>query len=287
MEGVLLIDKPKGWTSTRVVEEVRSKLGTKVGHTGTLDPIATGLMILLTGRSTRFAWIIQQLPKTYRVTGILGIVTDTYDLDGRVVERRNVNVSCEDVGRALERFRGEIVQVPPPFSAKRIKGRRAYELARRGERPDLKPVKVSVYKLELLECRLPEFTVLTEVSSGTYVRSLIHDIGEALSCGAAVKDLVRTRVGPFSLEEAVPLEEFLTSEDPRKFIRPVDEGLQFLPVVSLDHFQGKRVLNGNSVLLKGKEVEGYVRIYIDNVFVGIGTAKGGVLKPERIIPPKT
>lgn len=287
MEGILLVTKPKGWTSTRVVEEVKKKLRTKVGHTGTLDPIATGLMVLLTGRATRFTWIIQELPKTYEVTGLLGVITDTYDLDGRVVERREVKVSCGEVEKVLERFRGEIEQVPPPFSAKKVKGKRAYELARKGLKFELKPVKVKVHRLELIGCDIPEFTVLAEVSRGTYVRALIHDIGQVLSCGAAVKDLTRTKVGPFSLGEAVSLEDFLSSERPEDFVKPVEEGLSFLPAVSLDRFQGKRVMSGNQVFIGERDVSGYVRLYVDGVFVGVGLARGGVLKPERLMVPKT
>jgi tRNA pseudouridine55 synthase len=287
MDGVLLVDKPKGWTSTRVVEEVREKLKTKVGHTGTLDPIATGLLVLLTGRATRFAWIFQGLPKTYRVVGLLGITTDTYDLDGKVLERREVKVSCEDIEGVLEEFRGTIEQVPPPFSAKKVKGRRAYDLARKGIKPDLKPVKVTVYRLELLRCEPPEFTVLAEVSSGTYVRTLIHDIGRRVSCGAAVKDLVRTAVGPLSLEEAVPLEEFLSSKNPEAFVRPVNEGLNFLPSVNLNAFQGRKVLTGNQVLVEDRDREGYVRILVDGNFIGVGFVRGGVLKPERLLVPKS
>lgn len=287
MDGVLLINKPKGWTSTRVVEEVRRRLKTKVGHTGTLDPIATGLLILLTGRATRFTWIFQELPKAYRVVGLLGVITDTYDMDGNVVEEREVKVSCQEIESVLGEFRGEIEQIPPPFSAKKIRGRRAYELARKGVKPDLKPVRVKVYRLELEECRIPEFTVFTDVSSGTYVRTLIHDIGQRLSCGAAVKDLVRMAVGPLTLDRAVDLEEFLRSDRPESYLMPVEEGLGFLPSINLNTFQGRRVMNGNQVLVEDRESEGYIRIYIDGKFVGVGFLRGGVLKPERLIVPKT
>ncbi len=287
MDGVLLINKPKGWTSTGVVEEVRRRLKTKVGHTGTLDPIATGLLILLTGRATRFTWIFQELPKAYRVVGLLGVITDTYDMDGNVVEEREVKVSCQEIESVLGEFRGEIEQIPPPFSAKKIRGRRAYELARKGVKPDLKPVRVKVYRLELEECRIPEFTVFTDVSSGTYVRTLIHDIGQRLSCGAAVKDLVRMAVGPLTLDRAVDLEEFLRSDRPESYLMPVEEGLGFLPSINLNTFQGRRVMNGNQVLVEDRESEGYIRIYIDGMFVGVGFLRGGVLKPERLIVPKT
>lgn len=281
--GILLIDKPKGITSTKVVEKVRKRLKTKVGHTGTLDPIATGLLILLVGKATRFSWIFLNMDKTYRVKALLGIKTDTYDLEGEVLESREVKVSCEDLVKATDIFVGEIEQTPPPFSAKKVKGKRAYSLARKGLTPELKPVRVKVYEIELISCEIPEFELRIKVSSGTYVRSLIHDIGKELSTGAVVKELVREEIGPFSLKDSVSLKDFLNSEDPWDYVIPVEEALSFLPKVSLDYFNGKKVLSGNPVLVGNGVKEGYVRIYIDDTFVGIGLLRSGVLKPERLL----
>lgn len=283
MDGVVLISKPKGLTSTRVVEKVRKRLKVKVGHTGTLDPIARGLLVLTVGKATRFSWIFTGLEKGYRVRGILGVITDTYDLEGEVLLRKEVRVGCGEVERVLEEFRGEIEQVPPPFSAKKVGGKRSYRLARKGLRPDLKPVKVKIYHIELTWCQIPEFEVYARVSSGTYMRSLINDIGNKLSSGAAVKDLTRESVGPFTLREAVELEEFLASEDPERFVLPIDDALGFLPRVSLDYFSGKKVLSGNPVLVSNQLPEGYVRIYIDETFVGVGSYRSGVLRPERLL----
>ncbi len=284
-DGILLIDKPKGLTSTRVVEKVRRKLKTKVGHSGTLDPLATGLLILLIGRATRFSWMFLNMDKTYLVKARLGVKTDTYDVEGNVIDEREVNVSCQEVEKALSRFVGEIEQVPPPFSAKKVQGKRAYKLARRGKNPQLKPVKVKIYELQLLECIPPHITIRMKVSSGTYVRSLINDLGESLSSGAVVEGLVREEVGPFSLSDAVPLERFLEADNPWDFVLPVERAFSFLPKVSLDYFNAKKVLNGNPVLVKEK-AEGYVTIYIDDTFVGIGKVKSGVLKPERLLIPE-
>ncbi len=284
MDGVLLIDKPKGLTSTRVVEKVKKKLKLKVGHTGALDPVATGLLILLTGKATRFSWLFLNMEKTYRVTGLLGVITDTYDITGNVEEEREVNVSCEDIKKVLEDFKGEIEQTPPPYSAKKVGGVRAYELARKGIRVQLKPVKVSIYEIELKRCEIPEFEIVARVSSGTYMRTLIHDIGQKLSCGATMKDLTRLKVGDFSLDDAVSLEEFMKSENPKSFIIPIEKALEFLPKISLDYFYGKRILNGNPVLIGDYDKEGYVRIYIDEQFIGVGSIKSGILKPERLIP---
>ena len=286
MDGLLILSKPSGLTSSQVVEKVRKRLRTKAGHTGTLDPLARGVLLVLLGKATRFSWIFTELKKRYRVRGRLGIETDTYDVEGNVLREREVSVSCDQLREVLQSFRGEIEQTPPPFSAKKVGGKRAYRLARRGVKPPLKPVRVRVYEIELLSCEIPHFEVEVLVSSGTYVRSLIHDAGQKLSTGAIVTELIRTQVGPFGLDAAVDLDRFLKDENPRRFVVPVEEGLSFLPAVSLDRFRGERILHGNPVPLGG-EGEGYVRIYIDDLFVGVGKLSGGILRPERLIPPKT
>ncbi len=285
MDGVLIVNKPSGITSTRVVEKVRRKLKTRVGHTGTLDPLADGLLILLIHRATRFSWLFLGMDKGYRVSARLGVETDTYDMEGTVLRETEVSLSCEQLEKTLGEFTGEIEQVPPPFSAKKVRGKRAYRLARKGIKPDLKPVRVKVYRIELLRCRIPEFEISVLVSSGTYVRSLIHDIGRRLSTGAVVERLTRVRIGPFTLDSAVDLESFLRSEDPWRHVIPVEKALSFLPAVDLDSFSGERVLHGNPVLLS-EPTEGYVRIYVDRTFVGVGKAENSVLKPERLLLPE-
>ena len=170
---ILLLDKPRGFTSFQLVDTVKKKFKlNKVGHTGTLDPIATGLLILLLEEATRFAEFFVRLPKTYITKIVLGAITDTYDAEGTILERRDVNVSCEDVAKVLPNFTGRILQKPPPYSAKKIGGVRAYELARRGLEVPLKPVEVEVYRAKLLECNLPQVVLEFEVSGGTYIRSL-------------------------------------------------------------------------------------------------------------------
>ncbi len=283
MDGLLPVDKPKGITSTRVVELVRKKIRKKVGHTGTLDPIATGLLLLLVGRATRFSWLFLGLDKTYEVVGRLGITTDTYDMEGKVVSESEVKVSCEEVRNVLPQFTGVIEQVPPRFSAKKVKGKRAYKLARKGKPIELKPVRVSVYSLELLECRIPEFKVRTTVSSGTYIRTLIHDIGRSLGCGATVSELKRTAINGFRVEDAPTLEDLLKFNEPENFVIPIDKALSFLPSVSLNLSQGKKLLQGSSILLNDESLDGYVRIYTEGKFIGVGLLKGGTLKPERLL----
>ena len=284
MDGVLLIDKPKGLTSARVVEKVKRNLKTKAGHTGTLDPIATGLLVILTGRATRFAWIFQSLDKGYLTDALLGITTDTYDVEGKIIERREVKVDCEEVRRTVEGFRGEILQTPPPFSAKKIGGKRAYRLARKGKEPELKPIKVNIKEIKLTNCSPPRFSFYCLVSSGTYIRSLVNDIGLKLGTGAVIENLRRTQVGVFRINDAVALEEFLSSENPFRYLIPIESALSFLPEVRVDTFTGDRVLKGMSVVLKGFSIEGNVRIYVDDKFVGVGLVRSGVLKPERLIP---
>ncbi|NPA32993.1 MAG: tRNA pseudouridine(55) synthase TruB [Aquificae bacterium] len=286
MEGALLIDKPKGLTSTRVVEEVKRKLRVKkVGHTGTLDPIATGLLILLVGRATRFAQFLINFPKTYEFTLRFGAQTDTYDAQGKITKRYEGELKCEKLRSVLEEFRGEIEQVPPPFSAKKVKGRRAYELARKGKPVELKPVKVKVYSLELLECdeAQKKARLLAELSSGAYVRSLAHDIGQRLGIGAFVEELRRTKVDEISVEEAVSLEEFLSSERPERFLIPVDNLFRIIPEVRLSSFDAGKILKGQSILVRERDYEGLVKIYDNGKFIGIGELRGGVLKPKRLL----
>ncbi|RTZ67906.1 MAG: tRNA pseudouridine(55) synthase TruB, partial [Aquificaceae bacterium] len=173
--GLIAVNKPKGLTSTEVLNRIKKKFGvSKVGHTGTLDPFAEGLLILLFGKATRLAEYYQKLPKRYIAGGILGIETDTYDITGNVVRQTQGNYpSREEFEGIVNTFRGEILQVPPPFSAKKVRGRRAYKLARKGKSINLQPVKVKIYEIHLLEYNPPRFTLDVKVSGGTYIRSLI------------------------------------------------------------------------------------------------------------------
>lgn len=206
----MLVDKPKGLTSSRVVELMRRKLKVKAGHTGTLDPIATGLLIVLTGRRTKEASSFLTLNKSYEVKARLGMQTDTFDCDGKILQQNDVTITKEEVEEVLKGFRGEIWQVPPPFSAKKLAGHKAYELARKGVSVEVPPKKVSIYSLKLEEFQFPYFTFDCDVSSGFYVRSLVHDIGKKLSVGAMVVEVRRTGVGHYRVEQAKKLEEILS-----------------------------------------------------------------------------
>lgn len=207
--GVLLLDKPAGLTSFGLVDRVRRwSKAKKVGHTGTLDPFATGLLVLCLGKATRLAYYITAWDKEYEGTICLGKETDTDDATGEVILEGDVaGVSAEDVERALERFRGEIQQLPPRFSAKKLAGVPSYKKARRGESVDLQPATVQIHELELKEVEIPLIRFRARCSKGTYMRSLARDLGKVLGCGAHLAELRRVAVGHLRVEEALKWEE--------------------------------------------------------------------------------
>jgi tRNA pseudouridine55 synthase len=282
--GVLAVDKPKGLTSTEVLNRIKKRFGiARVGHTGTLDPFAEGLLLLLLGKATRLAEYYQRLPKRYIAVGLLGVETDTYDITGNVTERRKgAFPSHARMEEIIASFKGEILQVPPPFSAKKIKGRRAYKLARKGVRFELKPVKVKVYEIRLLDYNPPRFTVEVKVSGGTYIRSLIRDIGLKTSLGATTESLKRTAIGNITLDMAHSLEEILNRDDLRELLLPPDVGLDF-PKVELEPNLLRLLKNGVFIPLKEKFEEGtLLRVYSPKGFVAIGRVVEGKLKPEKV-----
>ena len=281
---VLLVDKPKGITSFKVVEKVKKNFGLrKVGHTGTLDPIATGLLILLIEEATRFSEFFLRLTKTYVATAMLGVMTDTYDAEGRVLEVRNVDVSCEDVERVMAEFVGRITQRPPPFSAKKIGGVRAYQLARKGIELELKPVEVEIYRARLVECAIPKVVFEFEVSAGTYIRSLVNDIGLRLGCGAHIAELRRTKVGDWSVSMALSYERLETIQDLWGVAIPVDQALNFLPAVKLN-WKEYRLFRNGAKIRSPIQCFGYVRVFSEEGFLGVGLCEGGFLKPYRLMP---
>ncbi len=283
LSGLLLVDKPKGPTSMEVVESVRSRFGIKAGHAGTLDPIATGLLLVLVGEATKFSQFFTGLDKAYTTVAKLGEITDTYDAEGELVESRSVMVSCEELKEALGRFTGKILQKPPPFSAKRLGGKRAYQLARKGLKVDIKPVEVHVYRAELLSCNMPFVELFFEVSSGTYIRSLVHELGLNLSCGAHVVELRRLRVGDFKVDMAVTLSRLLSIEDIGGLLIPVDEALSFIPKISLGGELSRRIKHGSVVRLRENLEKTFVRLYENDHFLGVGLIEGNTLRPYRLM----
>ena len=280
---LLMVNKPKGITSTEVLNKIKEKFNLKkVGHTGTLDPFAEGLLILLLGRATRLAEYYQKLPKTYIATGLLGITTDTYDITGKVLKRVEGKYPSKDtLEEVLKTFVGEIDQQPPPFSAKKIRGKRAYNLARKGLKVELEPVKVKIYSLRLLDYKPPRFTIQTTVSGGTYIRSLIKDIGDKLSLGATTQELLRTAVGGLSIEKAYKLDVILNSEHVEDFLLPPWIGLPY-PTIEVDRQRAFKLKNGQFIEIDTSQNEERFLIFSEGEFVGIARTFKGKLKPERI-----
>lgn len=252
ISGVLVVDKPVGLTSHDVVQIVRK--GTNIrraGHTGTLDPRASGVLVILIGPAVRLSEYVSASDKRYQAVIRLGASTDTYDADGRIVSTASVeSISEEAFEEALTSFVGEIEQVPPPYSAVKVKGRKAYEMAREGEEVDLAPRKIMVYSLELLEWAPPEAVIDIYCSSGTYVRSLAHDLGEKLGCGAHLIGLRRTKSGRFTLRDAVPLRRLREAfEDGNwyQYLIPAAEALSDWPAIELTHEQVEAVRHGHRI----------------------------------------
>jgi len=251
VHGVVNMNKPAGMTSHDVVDAVRRILGVqRIGHTGTLDPQATGVLPLCIGRATRIAQFLTQADKEYLMTLRLGITTDTLDAAGRETGRAEVEVSREAVEALLPRFVGEIQQVPPLYSAKKYRGERLYRLARRGEDVPRDPISVRVYSLTMLEFASPRVRLQVTCSKGTYARTLCDDLGRLLGCGGHLQDLVRTRSGRFALESTVTLETLEGCvRDGRlgEVLIPMAEALAHLPAVRLAPEAGPRLLQGNAV----------------------------------------
>jgi tRNA pseudouridine55 synthase len=251
ISGVLVVDKPIGLTSHDVVQIVRK--GTNIrraGHTGTLDPRASGVLVILIGPAVRLSEYVSASDKRYQAIVRLGASTDTYDADGRITASAPVTISEEQFEEALGQFIGEIEQVPPPYSAVKVKGRKAYEMARDGEDVELTPRKIKVYNLELLEWAPPEAVIDVYCSSGTYVRSLAHDLGNALGCGAHLVGLRRTKSGRFTLRDAVPLRRLRDSFEAGnwyQYLIPAAEALSDWPAVELDIDALEAIRHGHRV----------------------------------------
>lgn len=263
ISGVLVVDKPVGLTSHDVVQIVRK--GTNIrraGHTGTLDPRASGVLVILIGPAVRLSEYVSASDKRYQAVVRLGASTDTYDADGRIVSTSPVDKLNEiQFEEALQSFVGEIEQIPPPFSAVKVKGRKAYEMAREGEEIDLAPRRIKVYSLELLEWAPPEVVIDVYCSSGTYVRSLAHDLGEKLGCGAHLIGLRRTKSGRFTLRDAVPLRRLREAfEDGNwyQFLIPAAEALSDWPAIELTQDQVEAIRHGHRVSSENGGIEGEV-----------------------------
>ena len=293
--GILAVEKGPGVTSFQVVAHLRRLLrAPKVGHGGTLDPDATGVLPILVGEGTKLTPYLTTLDKEYVATARLGVTTDTQDASGTVLRERPVPpIDAAAIAAALARFVGEIEQIPPMYSALHHEGRRLYELAREGAEVTRQPRKVMVHAITLDAVTLPEVTFRVRCGKGTYVRTLAADLGEALGTGAALSRLVRTRVGPYQLVDAVPWDALREARDGAALwthLRPLDSALLELPALTLDARASHAFVHGQSVP-GGAGRAGLLRVYdAAGALLGVGEARGELVKPERLLhadPPRT
>ena len=280
--GVLIVDKHCGITSHDVVAQVRKQLQTKVGHLGTLDPAATGVLPLVLGRATRLVRFMKDVDKEYLATIRLGTTTDSHDGDGRILRERTIPfLTWEEAEDVLQQFRGEVSQTPPMFSAVKVDGERLYKAARRGETRERPSRSVTIYELLLLDKRTDSWDIRVRCSSGTYIRSLAHDVGETLGCGAFLEQLRRTRSGSFDLSNAIPFGE--VEENWRRALIPMDRLLPDLPTVNVDENEAQRIIHGNPhTHSEAIEVE-YCRLFYRDLLLAIGRVNGRLIQPQVVL----
>jgi tRNA pseudouridine55 synthase len=284
MDGALLLDKPVGLSSNTALQEAKRLFGaSKAGHGGTLDPLASGLLVILFGEATKFAGPMLEADKEYLATVKLGERTDTADAEGAVLETRPVDVTGEQLAASLAKFTGEIEQVPPMHSALKHEGVPLYKIARKGGTVERKPRRVQIHELELLARKGDLLELRVRSSKGTYIRTLAEDIGASLGCGAHLAALRRTASGRFSLRDAATLDELRDAPERRTRLRPISTLLEGLPRTELDAAAEARLRNGQP--LKISDVgEGLRALYrVDGDVIGLGYAAAqGWLKPVRL-----
>ena len=293
MTGIICIDKGKDITSFKAVAKVRGITGEKkVGHTGTLDPMATGVLPVMLGGATKFLDYLPDSDKGYRAVFKLGITTDTLDITGNVICKMPVTAGAKDVEAALEKFRGEIMQIPPMYSAKSVNGKRLYELARQGQVIEREPCAVNIKSLTLADYSDDSYTIDVLCSKGTYIRSLIDDIGKELGCGAVMTDLARTGAMGFTLEDCVTTDELQRLRDDGVgfdlAVIPLEKIYKSYPCVVVTPAQAKRFSNGGGLDIKRiknpPEKDSVCRVYsAERVFLGLGKSDGQELKVLRLL----
>ena len=246
MNGIVIVDKPQGWTSQDVTARLRRVFSTRrIGHGGTLDPMATGVLPVFVGRATRGVEFFEHAEKTYETVLRFGVQTDTQDITGTVLERRDVNVTEEQLLETLDRFRGEILQVPPMYSALKVNGQKLCDLARKGKEVERAPRPVTIHELTLLSFDGQDAALRVRCSKGTYIRTLCEDIGTALGCLGTMASLRRTQAGAYTAAQSVPLETLLEAEHPEEYLLPLDSMFLQYPAVTLSPNQETRCRNGN------------------------------------------
>lgn len=247
MDGIVIVDKPQGWTSQDVTARLRRVFGTRrIGHGGTLDPMATGVLPVFVGRATRAVEFFEHAEKTYETVLRLGITTDTEDMTGTVLTEENVSFTEEQLQETLAAFRGEILQVPPMYSALKVNGQKLCDLARKGKTVERQPRPITIHELTLVERGENTLRLRVRCSKGTYIRTLCKDIGEKLGCGGCMESLRRVAAGEYTIGEAVPLQTLLDTEEPEKYLRDVDTMFRNYPAVTLTANQETRCRNGNA-----------------------------------------
>jgi tRNA pseudouridine55 synthase len=266
MDGILNIHKPSGPTSFSVVARVKRVTGeAKAGHGGTLDPLASGVLPVFLGQATRVAEYLMEYPKTYRAEVEIGVSTDSYDAEGAVISRSEVSdITQAAVKQVLERFKGDIQQTPPAYSALKRQGQPMYKLAREGKNVEIDSRPTSIYRLEIISFHLPLVTLDVECSKGTYIRSLAHDLGVALGCGAHLKGLIRTSYGPFDIKDAVTLEQLEASVKDglwHSLVQPMDTVLSLWGKTILSDEQVESVRQGKGLSLDAGEGTARLRAY--------------------------
>lgn len=292
VSGILILDKPRGMSSNQALQKVRWLLNAeKAGHTGSLDPLATGVLPLCFGEATKFSQYLLDADKGYETVAQLGVTTTTGDAEGEVLERRDVTVGRDELEAALGRFRGEIQQVPPMYSALKKDGQPLYKLARAGEVVEREARSVTIARLELLAFDSTKATLSVSCSKGTYIRTLVEDLGQVLGCGGHVAELRRTQAGPFNLSQAIILEELEKAhaeggnEALDRFLLPSDSGLEHWPLVQLSEHSAYYWLHGQPVRAPEAPKFGMLRVQ-DHTgrFIGIGeVSDDGRIAPRRLI----
>ena len=280
MKGILLIDKPSGWTSNDVVQKLKGMLHQRrIGHSGTLDPMATGLLVVFVGRATRAVEFAEADWKRYTASLRLGVTTDTLDIEGKVTATCEQNISAEELTSALDAFKGEISQIPPMYSAIKINGRKLYDIARKGGQVERKPRLVTIHELKLVGKAEGDWLLDVKCSKGTYIRTLCNDIGESLGCGGCLSSLRRVQAGAFSVDNAVTLEQVQQYADEgraQELLLPVDVLFERCPCFTVTEEAEKRLRVGNSV--STDEADGEYRVYSPSgEFLLLGACQSGAL----------
>ena len=277
MNGIVIVDKPENWTSQDVTARLRRVFNTRrIGHGGTLDPMATGVLPVFVGRGTRGVEFFEHAGKTYEATLRLGITTDTEDTTGTVLTEQEVSVSEADFLAVLGKFRGKIQQIPPMYSALKVNGQKLYDLARQGKQVERQPREIEIFELTCLSFSENTARLRIACSKGTYIRTLCKDIGEALGCGGCMEQLRRVAAGEYTISEAVPLETLLNTENPEQYLRPVDSLFAGYEAVTLTEKQELRCRNGNAFSLAIPD--GTYRVYGKNgEFLALSKAESGVM----------